>query len=102
MARVCESREETLAIIEKTVGFYEGSQPQPWSTAAVPADFRDKLLNALMAFRIEIVRIEGKWKLNQNKSAAARAGVVRALRSSAREHEQDIARMMEQGLAEKV
>ncbi|HYF49815.1 MAG TPA: FMN-binding negative transcriptional regulator [Planctomycetota bacterium] len=92
---VCDHPSEKLAILEKMTAFYEGSQAKPWRIADIPSDFRDKLLTALTAFRIVILRIEGKWKLNQNKSEAERAGVIRALKDSPREHEREIARLME-------
>ena len=42
---------------------------------------RRALVRAIVAFEIELVRLEGKQKLNQNRSAADRAGVIAALRA---------------------
>jgi transcriptional regulator len=95
---VCADAGEKLAILEKMTAFYESTQPKPWRIADIPSDFRDKLLTALTAFRIPITRIEGKWKLNQNKSDAERDGVIRALKDSPREHERETARMMENAI----
>jgi transcriptional regulator len=52
------------------------------------------LTRQIVAFRIEITRIEGKRKLNQNRSSADRAGVIRALDGSSRFDDQEIAEAM--------
>ena len=42
------------------------------------------MLTQIVGFRIEIEKIEGKWKLNQNHPAERRQKVVRALRRAGR------------------
>jgi transcriptional regulator len=41
----------------------------------------DKMLKAIVGFRIEISRLEGKAKLNQNHPEERRRKVIRALES---------------------
>ena len=48
----------------------------------------------IVAFEIEITRIEGKRKLNQNRRAADRAGVIHALEGSSRGDDLAIAEAM--------
>jgi transcriptional regulator len=38
-------------------------------------------VRGIVAFEIELARLEGKQKLNQNRSAADRAGVIAALQA---------------------
>ncbi|MBS1806209.1 MAG: FMN-binding negative transcriptional regulator [Acidobacteria bacterium] len=45
---------------------------------AMPGDYRRKLLGGIVGFRISITRIEGKFKLSQNRSEADRSGVYNA------------------------
>jgi len=45
---------------------------------AMPDDYRRRLLNGIVGFRIPINRIEGKFKLSQNRSEADRSGVYNA------------------------
>lgn len=52
---------------------------QAWKMGDAPADFLADLLGKIVAFRIEVDRIEGKSKLNQNRSAADVAGVAEGL-----------------------
>jgi transcriptional regulator len=42
----------------------------------------ERLLGALVPFRMPIARLEAKFKMNQNKTPADRAGVIRGLRAS--------------------
>jgi transcriptional regulator len=67
---------------------------RPWTLDKVRPTTLATLVRQIAAFRIEISRIEGKRKLNQNRSAADRAGVIRALEASSRSDDQDIAEAM--------
>ena len=40
-----------------------------------PPSYIDGLLRAIVGFELAITRLEGKWKLSQNRDAADRAGV---------------------------
>jgi transcriptional regulator len=55
---------------------FEGRGPGAWSPDGVPAEFSAKQLGAIVGFEIAVERLEGKLKLNQNRSAEDRAGVV--------------------------
>ncbi len=39
------------------------------------------MVRGIVAFDIPIARLEGKWKLSQNRSAADRNGVIQGLRA---------------------
>ena len=84
---------ETEAVLRRTVTHYEASQPQPW-TLAGPQEFVARLAAQIVAFRIPVARIEGKWKLNQNHPAERRAKVVAALARQGDENSVEIARLM--------
>jgi len=83
-----------LDIVRSTVQLYEGTFPKPWELNA-PIDFVEKLLRQIVGFRIEISRIEGKWKLNQNHSVDRRQRVIRELKGRDDENSQTIAAAME-------
>jgi len=93
-----EDREELLGILEKSVQTYESSRPEPWSFDA-SAGYVEKLLKAIVGFRIEITRLEGKWKLSQNHLEERRRRVVLALESQADENSNGIASLMRERLA---
>lgn len=58
----------------------EGLRPKPaWTMAEVRATTLGTLKRGIVAFEIEIERLEGKQKLSQNRATADRAAVVDAL-----------------------
>lgn len=81
-ARVIEDPAAARSVIRRLVARHEGGRPDPWSMESVPGDFVSRLLAAIVVFEIPIQRLEGKFKLNQNKKAEDRDGVVANLRRS--------------------
>jgi transcriptional regulator len=57
---------------------YEAGRPKPWKATDLPADFVANLLKAIVGFEIEVERLEGKFKLSQNRPAEI-ARVIEAL-----------------------
>jgi len=57
---------------------YEAGRPKPWKATELPADFVGNLLKAIVGFEIEVERLEGKFKLSQNRPAEI-ARVIGAL-----------------------
>jgi transcriptional regulator len=76
-------------ITEMTQG-QEARQTEPWSVEDAPATFVAAQLKGIVGVEIEITRIEGKWKVSQNRPEADRLGVAEGLRTS----EDDAARRM--------
>jgi transcriptional regulator len=56
------------------------------------------MLSQIVGFKIEIEKIEGKWKLNQNHPADRQEKVVRALQERRDENSQSVAHMMNERL----
>jgi transcriptional regulator len=88
-----EDESEVESLLQRTIEIYEASQPRPWRLTE-PAEFVQRLLRQIVAFRIPIRRLEGKWKLNQNRPAEQRENVVAALSRQPDENAQEIARLM--------
>lgn len=57
----------------------EGARPDPWMVSDAPEDYLAAQMQAIVGLEIPIDRIEGKWKLSQNRSATDRAGVIAGL-----------------------
>jgi transcriptional regulator len=88
-----EDSGDLLRLIEETIEEYEGSRPNRWN-GELPEDFRARLMQAIVGFEIPICRIEGKFKLGQNRSPADLAGVYQALSQSAHARDEELARLM--------
>lgn len=63
-----------------------------WDELAL--DWREKMKQGIVAFDIVVERLDAKFKLSQNRSAADRAGVLGALKSGG-ERAHDVARWMQ-------
>jgi transcriptional regulator len=57
----------------------ETSEAQPWQVSDAPAKFIEAMLRGIVGFRFAITRLEGKWKMSQNREAQDRSGVVKGL-----------------------
>ena len=57
----------------------EHDRPAPWAVGDAPDEFIAAQMKAIVGIEIPIERIEGKWKLSQNRPQADRAGVVAGL-----------------------
>jgi transcriptional regulator len=88
-----------LAIVGRYVDFFEAALPEPWKFDAA-SEYARNMARGIVGFQIEIDRLEGKWKLNQNQPRERREKVVRALRSSTDESAQAIATLMQRQPAE--
>jgi transcriptional regulator len=58
----------------------EGGLPDPWKVTDAPEDFVAAQIKGIVGIEIPIGRIEGKWKVSQNRTEVDRAGVVAGLR----------------------
>lgn len=71
--------------LRRLVGDLTQSQEQrraaPWAVEDAPADFIDGMLRAIVGVEIPIRRIEGKFKMSQNRAMPDRVGVVDGLRA---------------------
>jgi transcriptional regulator len=65
-----------------------------WTVDKLPAETYDKMTRGIVAFAMPIDRIEGKWKLNQNRTEADRRGVIAHLEASADANARAIAAAM--------
>ncbi len=61
----------------------EGGRTAPWHVTDAPPDYIDAMLKAIVGIEIEVARVEGKFKLSQNRSAEDRTGVVLGLEADA-------------------
>ncbi|MFO1449897.1 MAG: FMN-binding negative transcriptional regulator [Opitutaceae bacterium] len=76
-----EDRAALRALVDETTEKYESSRPQPWRLE-MPEAAVDGLLRSIVGFGVTVTRIETKFKLGQNRSAADQDGMLAALEMS--------------------
>jgi transcriptional regulator len=55
------------ALLDRLSRTYEGDRPDAWRFSALPEDYVAKMLRAIVGFELEVERLEGKFKLSQNR-----------------------------------
>lgn len=94
-AEVFDERERLLALVSALSDKHEQRRERPWAVSDAPADYIDSMLRAIVGFALPISRLEGSFKLSQNKSAADFAGVRDGLAASPQESERRLAECMQ-------
>jgi transcriptional regulator len=68
-----------LAHVTKLTERQETRRAAPWAVTDAPEEYIGGQLTRIIGFEIPIARIEGKWKMSQNRPAEDRVGVVEGL-----------------------
>jgi transcriptional regulator len=74
-----DDADRLLALVTRLTDTHEAALPAPWAVSDAPADFVRGMLKGIVGFALPIARLEGKWKMSQNRPAADRPGVVDGL-----------------------
>lgn len=77
--KVIEDGEWLMAHLEKLTTVQEAGLPVPWKVADAPPDYIASLKKGIVGLELPIERLEGKWKVSQNRSEADRSGVAKGL-----------------------
>jgi len=80
IACAIEDRDWLLKLVRDLTEVHEQERENAWHVDDAPPDYIEKMLNGIVGFEISVRSLEGKWKMNQNRSAEDRAGVVEGLR----------------------
>lgn len=78
--KVIEDKDWLVDQLRGLTAVHEATQDKPWSIDDAPPDFTAAMLQAIVGLEIEISRIEGKWKMSQNRLPGDRESLVAALR----------------------
>ena len=70
------------ANVRRLTGQHEGTRTEPWSVDDAPEPYVAGQLKAIVGVEILIDRVEGKWKLSQNRSDADIAGAIEGLEAT--------------------
>lgn len=86
MLRVIDDLAWLTRQIADLTAVHEAIRPLPWQPSDAPEDFIAAQMKAVIGLEIVITRIDGKWKMSQNKEPADRDGVTRGMRDTADPH----------------
>ena len=91
--RTVEDEAGLADIVGRMVAYYERPLPTPW-TFDDKTTFMQRMLEQIVGLRIEIERIEGKFKLNQNRTVEQRERVAAQLERRDDENSLAVAALM--------
>lgn len=77
--RVHKDAEWLLANVTAVTNQHESERAAPWQVSDAPDRFVQTMLRGIVGVELEIAKLEGKWKLSQNRPEADRRGVVDGL-----------------------
>lgn len=69
----------TERILAELTARYESGRPAPWSLETVPTDFYRNMLSGIVGFQMEVIKVEAKFKLSQNRRPDDQAGTIAGL-----------------------
>ncbi len=79
--RPMEASGDLRGLLSDLASEHEAGAEHPWSPSELPPSALDEMLREIVGFTLPVARLEGKFKLSQNREPVDRAGVLRALRT---------------------
>ena len=70
-----------MAHLESLTDEHEAKLAIPWKVSDAPEVFIKALLNGIIGFELPIRKLEGKWKVSQNRDERDRNAVIDGLES---------------------
>ena len=83
-------------LVESLTARHESVRPEPWHVTDAPDEYVQQQLKAIVGVELTITRLEGKWKMSQNRPAADIDGVVRGLGQSSEASDRAVADIIDE------
>jgi len=77
--KVIEDPAWLLGNVQALTAIHEAASPAPWHVTDAPADYIASQIKGIVGIEFSIERLEGKWKVSQNRSDRDRIGVSEGL-----------------------
>jgi transcriptional regulator len=91
---VMKDKDWLLQHVTELTAQQESSEAKPWTPSDAPATYIEIMLRGIVGFRFAITRLEGKWKMSQNREVQDRVGVVKGLSARAAGDDLEIAEVV--------
>ena len=76
---VHEDAEWLRKLVTRLTESQESQREQPWQVTDAPHDYINTMLKGIVGLEITVSRLQGKWKMSQNRLPQDREGVVKGL-----------------------
>ena len=92
--RIIEEVDGARSLLRRMVAKEEARNGTGWTMDTLERDTADGLIGQIAAFAIPLERLEGKWKLGQNRDAANRRRAAEALLQTNDPMREEVGRLM--------
>ncbi len=89
-----DDKERLLSLVTRLTERHEQGRAAPWAVSDAPQDFIDSMLQAIIGFALPIARLEGKWKMSQNRPPEDRRGAIEGLQREGGAAAAEVARLI--------
>lgn len=79
--RIFDDAEWLRRLVTRLTDTQELPFEKPWQVTDAPADYIDTMLKAIVGIEIPLRRLQGKWKMSQNRLPQDRDGVIEGLKA---------------------
>jgi len=93
-SRAISDKDWLYDLLRRLTERHEAREANPWRMQDQPTAFLDGMLNGIVGFEIAVTRLEGKFKLSQNRPAADRPRIISALEARDDADSHAVARLM--------
>ncbi|MDE2229523.1 MAG: FMN-binding negative transcriptional regulator [Alphaproteobacteria bacterium] len=77
--RFYDDADRLLQLVTRLTDAHEAGRQDRWRVSDAPAEYTRSMLKAIVGFELPIARLEGKWKMSQNRPAEDVPGIVEGL-----------------------
>jgi transcriptional regulator len=81
-----EDTDELLQIVTRLTAKHEAGRASPWAVSDAPPSFTQSQLKGIVALRMPMDRLQGKWKMSQNRTAQDQSGVIEGLQADGQQN----------------
>ena len=93
-ARAIDDRDWLRDMLDRLSTRHEAREAVPWRMRDLPPSYLDAMLRGIIGVEITVSRLEGKFKLSQNRPAADRPRIIAALERRGDENSRAVAALM--------
>lgn len=95
--RIIDDAEWLRRLVTRLTDLHEGFSAVPWKVTDAPNSFIDQMLKGIVGVELALTRVEGKWKLSQNRPEPDQAGTIAGLDARGDAESRAIAAAMKAG-----
>ena len=87
--------------VTQATEFHERNRAVPWKVSDAPSDFIDTMVKSIVGLEIRLTKLEGKWKMGQNRTEPDKLGTIAGFTGRGDENSLAIAELIQRHAGKK-